>query len=177
MRRIRATAIVLTGALSIFATLPVAHAAADVAPVSDEFNAGSLDTSLWTVQSPLGDASVVDERHRSAARPFRAGRQHDLWPGSENALRVVQTISNGNFEVATKFDSMGSGAATRTRASSSQQNASTFLRFDVYSTGSGVTVFSAASISGATRDGGDSADGRRARVHRCWLRVNATGST
>ncbi len=171
MGRIRATAIVLTGALSIFATLPVARAAADVAPVSDEFNGASLGAP-WAVENPLGDASV-SMSGTDLELTVPGGAVHDLWPGSEDALRVVQPISNGNFEVETKFDSMGSGQY-QDQGIVVEQNSSTFLRFDVYSSGTGVTVF-AASISGSTPSTKISEMVDNAQ-QPFWLRVKRTGS-
>ncbi len=174
MLKARATAIALTGALTVFAFLPMAHsAAAGSGLVSDEFNGSSLDSAHWTVQNPVGDGSVSEtggELHLTVP----SGHQHDLWPGSEGAVRVLQPVSNGNFEVETKFDSMGTGQY-QDQGIVVQQNTSTLLRFDVYSQGSGVTVF-AASINGTTPTTKISEMVDNA-TQPFWLRVKRTGST
>ncbi len=145
-------------------------------PVSDDFRGTSLNRSLWQVQGGgAGTATSVSGGTLNLTVP--SGSQHDLFPGSENALRVVQTISNGNFEVESKFNTLGNATPGNFQDEGIviQQNSSTFLRFDMYSDGSSIIVFSAAaSGTAATQEVKQPVSSPTAPV---WLRVRRTGPT
>ncbi len=180
MLKVRATAIALTGAMVAFALLPMAHAAAAAggSPVSDEFNAGTVPASPWVVQGAVGGSSAsVSGGDLRMTVP--SGSQHDLFPGSEGALRVVQPIANRNLAVEAKFDTIGSLAIGLGNFQDEgivvQQSASTFLRFDVYSDGSSTIVFSAsANGASAIQEIKQTVTGLTAPI---LLRVQRVGST
>lgn len=178
MLKVRATAIALTGALTVFAFLPMAHAAAAAAaPISDEFNGASLG-SPWVVQNG-GNGAAASVSGGELRMTVPSGSQHDLYPGSEGALKVVQPIANRNFAVEAKFDSLGSlgiGAGNfQDEGIVVQQSSSTFLRFDVYSDGTSTIVFSAsANGSSATQEVKQTVAGLSAPI---WLRVQRVGAT
>ncbi len=96
----------------------------------------------------MGNGSVSVNGH-ALVLSVPAGSAHDMWSGGLNALRVVQPVANADFEVETKFESMGS-AQYQDEGIVVEQDASTVLRFDVFSTGSSMIVF-AASIVGWRR--------------------------
>ena len=93
-----------------FTTMPVVN----ITPiVSDDFNNLSLNTSLWTVVNPKGDAAITiigngtSDALLSIAVP--GGKEHDVWNGNY-APRVMQSVSNTNFEIELKFQSQPTSA-------------------------------------------------------------------
>src|SRR6266536_1905275 len=79
----------------------------NAAPVSDDFNASGLDTSLWTVVAPAGGTVTVSNGHADLVVP--GGGNHDGFAGGNNSVRILQAITNADFAVAAKFDSIVTG--------------------------------------------------------------------
>jgi len=76
------------------------------APVTDDFNLSSLNTSLWTFVNPVGDGSFSLTGTQLKLN-VPAGANHDpAFCGADNAVRVVQSIANADFLVTVKFDSI-----------------------------------------------------------------------
>ncbi|RJQ14299.1 MAG: hypothetical protein C4560_12655, partial [Nitrospiraceae bacterium] len=73
-------------------------------PASDDFNSGVLDEDLWSFVNPRGDASVTMTGSQ-AAISVPAGVSHDVWYGGNYAPRIMQAVSNVDFEIEVKFDS------------------------------------------------------------------------
>ncbi len=73
------------------------------APVSDEFNAGSLNTAMWQVSAPVGGSAAVSNGELVLTVP--GGSNHDAEVPALDAVQVIQPISNTNFDVAVKIDS------------------------------------------------------------------------
>jgi regulation of enolase protein 1 (concanavalin A-like superfamily) len=97
-----------------------------------------------------------------------------MWSDGLNGLRVVQTVSNADFEVESKFDSLGT-SAFQDEGIVVEQDASTVLRFDVYNAGGSIILF-AASVSGATASV-KVAQTLGAATAPFWMRVKRTGSS
>ena len=120
------------------------------AVVSDDFSTSSLNTSLWRIHDPLGDAVVslvgtgTGDARLGIAVP--AGASHDLWT-TDTAPRLLQAVSNNDFKVELKFDSpltqkyQGEGLIV-------QQDDNTWLRFDLYSNGTTIYAYSASKSGG-----------------------------
>jgi hypothetical protein len=79
------------------------------APVSDEFNAASLNTAVWQVSAPVGGSATVSNGELVLTVP--GGSNHDADKPALDAVQVVQPISNVNFDVAVKIDSTLSAAS------------------------------------------------------------------
>ena len=73
------------------------------APASDEFNAASLNGALWQVAAPVGGSAAVLNGELVINVP--AGSNHDAYVPALNAIQVIQSNSNTNFDVALKIDS------------------------------------------------------------------------
>lgn len=120
-------------------------------PLSDDFSNRQL-TPTWQVFDPIGDGAVALAGHGTADAWLELsvpeGTAHDPWVGGNNSLRVMQPVADDDFQVEVKFESMPS-ARNQNQGLLVEQSAGTFLRFDVYSTGSAVNLFA------ATIDGGD----------------------
>ncbi len=78
------------------------------APVSDEFNAASLNTALWQVRAPVGGSAALSNGELVITVP--GGSNHDAFKPALDAVQVVQTISNVDFDVAVKIDSTLKGS-------------------------------------------------------------------
>jgi regulation of enolase protein 1 (concanavalin A-like superfamily) len=119
--------------------------------LSDDFHTGVLDTQLWEVVDPQGDGTVELVGAGTADAQLRlsvpAGTTHDAWT-SNTTLRAMQPAADGDFEIEVKFESeptqqyQGQGLLV-------EQDPSNYVRFDVYSDGSTLKVFSATFNNGA----------------------------
>jgi hypothetical protein len=116
-------------------------------PVSDNFDSASLNTNVWTFVSPLGDG-VVTMNGSAATLNVPYGRVHDDWTNGNNTVRLMQNISNSDFQVQVKFQS-DVELGNQDEGILVQQDAGDFLRFDVFCDGTNVRLF-AASIQGGS---------------------------
>jgi uncharacterized repeat protein (TIGR01451 family) len=116
------------------------------APVSDDFHSSSLNTSIWTFVNPLGDASYQMTGSNILLK-VPAGTAHDLWIGGDNAVRIVQPATNSNFQLETKFES-AVAQQYQIEGILVEQDASNYLRFDVYFDGTSPWLYSAAIVNG-----------------------------
>lgn len=115
-------------------------------PVSDEFHAGALNTSLWTFVNPLGDGTVT-VNGTNALISLPAGASHDVWVDGNNAPRIMQTTSNIAFEVEVKFDSMVA-ADHQLQGVIVEQDSANFIRFGIYYDGTSAHLFAATFVGG-----------------------------
>lgn len=113
---------------------------------SDDFNTTALNTGIWTVTDPIGDGSASVVGAGTADAQLRlsvpGGRQHNVWNSANNFLRVTQSAADENFEIEVKFDSVPQQKYQMQGILVEQDN-SNFLRFDVYSNGTNLSVFAA----------------------------------
>jgi hypothetical protein len=163
-------------ATSTAATLTVSSAPPPSGIVSDDFHTGALNTSLWTVTNPRNDATVtltgagtVNAR-LSIAVP--AGVAHDVWSDGNNAPRVMQAVTNTDFEAQVKFDGAMS-AEYQLQGIQVQQSASTYLRFDFVRDATGIRFFAA---SFANNTPTIRADVRITAATPLYLRVKRVGT-
>ena len=159
--------------LSIFTFFLYPHVAKAADPVfsSDDFNACSLNTGLWTFTDPLSDATVeATGYHVEISVP--AGNSHDPWVVN-NAARIMQPADNTDFEIEVKFDSALSDAYQE-QGIFVEEDSNRFLRFDFYSDGSNTSIF-AASFSGGSGLGQINSVIAGTNVAPMWLRVKREG--
>jgi regulation of enolase protein 1 (concanavalin A-like superfamily) len=142
------------------------------APVSDDFNGSSLNTSLWTVSAPAGGTVSVSNGHAQLAVP--GGSNHDAFIGGNNSVRILQTISNANFDVAAKFDS-SLGHQYEGEGILVVQDSGTYLRFELASNGS-QTFITANLDSGGSQTQKISVNAP-AFNPSVWMRVTRSGNT
>ncbi len=140
-------------------------------PISDDFNASTLNTALWTATTPGGGSVTVSNGHANLGAP--AGSNHDPLVGGNNSVRILQTIANSDFDVTAKFDSAptqqyeGEGILV-------QQDSGTYLRLEFSSDGN-TTVVSGNYISAGSQQGlGQLAIGSVSAP--LWLRVQRSGN-
>ncbi len=145
------------------------------APVADDFNGSSLNTSLWTVQAPVGGSAAVSNGHLVITVP--GGSNHDAVNPALDAVQVVQPVSNANFDVNVKIDS--------TLAASGQYSgdgilvegdAHNYIRYGVGANGSSVGLGANTIIAG-TESTAFQLSPFSAYAVPTYLRLNRTGST
>jgi uncharacterized repeat protein (TIGR01451 family) len=115
-------------------------------PISDNFNATELNTGRWTFVNPGGDGSYsLNGSHLLLSVP--AGSNHDpVFGGVNYATRVVQSVSNGDFAVGVKFDSVPS-LQYQFEGILVEQDSSNYLRLEFGSTGSSLIVHASRILS------------------------------
>jgi lysophospholipase L1-like esterase len=141
-------------------------------PVSDDFTSTGLNTDLWTVEAPPDATVTVASGHSILSLP--GGVNHDAFVGGNNSVRILQPVSNVDFDVAAKFDTVLS-AAYQGQGILVQQDAGTYLRFEVGS--NGAELF----LSGASVSGGTETNHFSTPLHgvdsSLWLEVKRSGDT
>jgi len=145
---------------------------------SDDFNACVIDTSIWTLVDPLGDASFVVRGAGSGDATLEigvpAGVEHE--PGTTNfAPRVVQPAADADLEVEVRFVSDVTELYQEQGIVVEGTNGE-YLRFDFFSDGTERFLFAAAFTPTSTTwfgtqqipEGGDGLYMRIARQGDVW---------
>jgi regulation of enolase protein 1 (concanavalin A-like superfamily) len=115
-------------------------------PVSDDFNACALDTSLWKVVNPVGDGTVqVNGQQLLLQLP--AGLSHNIWLEGNRSLRIMQPTEDENFEIVAKFDSKVL-LRYQMQGFLVEQDDKNFLRFEVHHDGSAIDLYAATFTNG-----------------------------
>ena len=115
--------------------------------VSDNLDEPALNTSLWTIENPLGDGTVV-MTGTGADLNVPMGRSHDLWTSGANAVRIMQPVANSDFSVDARFQSAVE-VGNQDEGIMVEQDSTDFLRFDVLFSGTAGPELFAAGISGS----------------------------
>ena len=143
------------------------------APVSDDFFSSTLNSSLWTFVNPLGDGSYqMTGTHLQLSVP--AGAAHDAWTSGNNTVRMVQNVSDVDFQAEAKFDS-AVAQPYQIQGILVEQDTSNYLRFDVYRDATSVQIFSAAIVSGTP--GVKLGNPIPSSGPPVWLRVQRSGTS
>jgi Chitobiase/beta-hexosaminidase C-terminal domain/Beta xylosidase C-terminal Concanavalin A-like domain/FG-GAP-like repeat len=145
------------------------------APVADDFNGTSLNTSLWTVVAPVGGSATVSNGHLVIAVP--AGSNHDAANPALDALQVVQQIGNTDFDVNLKIDStLAASAQYSGDGIMVEGDAHNYIRFELGASGSSVQL-SANTIAAGTETTAFQLSPFSAYTVPTYLRLNRTGSS
>jgi hypothetical protein len=142
--------------------------------VSDQFDGGTLNTSVWTFSDPVGDSQLF-MTGTEAQISVPAGSSHDLWQGQNRAPRIMQAANNTDFEIEVKFNSnvVGRNEMQGVLVESDAQN---FIRFDFYSDGTSIRVFAASFLNGVPTIRRNVAVGTVPSVAPLYLRVQRIGN-
>jgi hypothetical protein len=97
--------------------------------VSDNLDEPALNTSLWTIENPAGDGSVV-MNGSGVNLSVPMGKNHDLTTSGDNAVRIMQPVSNSDFSVDVRFQSAVE-IGNQDEGILVEQDSGDFLRFDV----------------------------------------------
>lgn len=139
---------------------------------SDDFSGTNLNFQLWSIQDPVGGAgfSIVDNE---LAISIPGGINHDVWSTGNDSARVMQVTDNVDFEIEVKFSSH----LTRQYQMQGilvEQDGNKFLRFDFYSDGENVRIFSAVFTDGLPSNIYDSII--NPGIGATYMRVTRTGN-
>ena len=117
-------------------------------PVSDDFHAPTLKSDLWKFVNPVGDGSYsLTGTNLLLTAP--AGKRHDPSDGGlNNSVRIMQSVSNADFTVEAKFDSLPT-LMYQMEGILVQQDVSNYLRLEI-SSNSTSRHLSASSVIGGT---------------------------
>jgi len=116
------------------------------APVSDQFNESTLNTSLWFVRTPAGGAAVVSGGELVLTVP--GGSNHQAFTPLDS-VRVVQPVGNSNFDVAIKIDSQLQASASQTsQGLLVGGDGSDYIFYEVYSDGTDIDLLAVSVDSG-----------------------------
>jgi len=120
--------------------------------VSDDFQAATLDTGLWTIVDPVGDGTVeITGAGTADARlllSVPAGTNHDIWTAGNRSLRVMQAAANEDFEIAVKFESEPT-QKHQMQGLLIEQDAGNFVRVDFVSDGSTLRLYAIRFVAGS----------------------------
>lgn len=102
---------------------------------SDDFSSCVLDTSVWSYINPKND-SPLTLTGAGAQIAVPAGSSHDLWKQGLQAPRLMQFVTDEDFDVEVKFDSLVT-KKTQSMGILIQQDPANWLRFNVQNDGPG----------------------------------------
>lgn len=115
------------------------------APVSDEFNVGSVKPQ-WAFVNPVGDGSYsVEAGQLELFVP--GGLDHDIWVDGDAAVRLMQPAGDLDLEVEAGFHSPVA-AQYQIQGILVEQDPLDFLRIDMHHNGDGPEAFVAAFTGG-----------------------------
>ncbi|MEM9565487.1 MAG: hypothetical protein AAGA93_22885, partial [Actinomycetota bacterium] len=107
-------------------------------PFSDNFDGAALD-ARWFLDDPRGDSSwLLDGDLLTLSVP--AGVRHDLTPNNNGALRLLQAVPDGDFEVITAFESPVN-FNFQLQGIVFEQDDDNLIRFDLSNDGTGTNAY------------------------------------
>lgn len=142
-------------------------------PISDDFSDPNRTSTTWRKSHPalithdgLGTSDAVIKFTLGATA-------HDMWGNEFNAPRLLQSITNGNFEVVAKFETVPT-STYQWQGILVRESATSWIRFDILRDNYGLKFFA------ATLNGTNSTE----RIHTSitlssslvWMKINRTGN-
>lgn len=114
---------------------------------SDDFNSPTLNTGIWTVVDPLGDA-VVTMTGSQAEISLPAGVAHDVWVGIDTVARLLQPVPDDDFEIEVKFDRPVTSAFQQ-QGLLLEEDPNDLLRLEFHHDGGATRLFAASITAGS----------------------------
>jgi regulation of enolase protein 1 (concanavalin A-like superfamily) len=140
-------------------------------PVSDDFHSTVLNSSVWSFVAPCCGFLQMDGTDAHLIVP--SSTSHDVWTAGNQSVRLMQPISNFDFDVEVKFDS----AVTQQYQEQGiivEQDSKNFLRFGIFSDGRATFLFAASFDDGTPTTRNNTPISGGAPI---WMRVKRSGST
>jgi len=113
--------------------------ACPAAPGSDDFSGASLN-ARWAEIDPAGDGQV-SQTGGLLHLAVPAGARHDVSAGNTDALRVMQPVSNADFQVEARFESVVNFRSQMQGLLFEAAGASDLVRFDISHDGTATKAF------------------------------------
>lgn len=160
-----------SGAMYVLMALGVMlRADSGLAQVSDDFSGSDSIESAWSLVDPAGDSEWF-MRSGWLTISIPGEKDHDLRPGVNRTPRLLQDVSDGDFGIEAKFESLPT-EHFQIQGLVAETDPSNFLYLDIRRKGSAVKVACASVTGGATRIQGEiDFDGQGPT----WLRLVRTG--
>ncbi|GAB5373576.1 MAG: hypothetical protein AcusKO_00380 [Acuticoccus sp.] len=114
---------------------------------SDDFSGAALGT-MWSLEGPASDAALETtgaDHHLTLSVPEG---NYNIW-GNNRSARLLQDTPDGDFQLTTKFLSEPT-ERYQMQGILIEQDANDWLRFDLYSDGNRLRVYSATTTDGAS---------------------------
>jgi hypothetical protein len=113
---------------------------------SDDFISPTLNTSLWGIVNPKSDATFTITGNGTPGAVLSiavpANTSHDVWKDGNNAPRIMQSVSDADFEVEAKFDSRVN-KQYQMQGIIIEQDSRNFIRLGVHWDGSNTRIYAA----------------------------------
>lgn len=146
-------------------------------PVSDDFRTGVLNTALWAFVNPLADGSfslTTNGADKVLNLILPSGNNHDVWTGGDQAIRIMQAVSNVDFEIEVKWMTLPS-VASQLQGIIVEESPGNYLRFDIFHDGTSPRILAASFVSNSpTIETNTALPGVGAPV---WMRVKRVMNT
>ncbi len=143
--------------------------------LSDDFNDFNLNTNIWTLIDPVGDATLsftgTNTPDAWLNLGVSEGVNHDVWQQGNFAPRVMQSANDTDFEIEVKFENQLNGT-NQLYGILIEESEGNFLRFDFYSSGNDVNIFSAVFVNGTP---GNTSNVGIAAGAPLWMRITRSG--
>ncbi|MGH1349917.1 MAG: Ig-like domain-containing protein, partial [Methyloligellaceae bacterium] len=115
--------------------------------ISDDFSGASLDPR-WSLEGPGGSVDVATSGAESYMELVVPTGTFNAWK-TNTAVRAIQDITDGDFGVEARFLSNPTGDY-QNHGILIEQDATNFIRFDVYHDGSALHLFGATTANGTS---------------------------
>lgn len=118
--------------------------------VSDDFSAPAINTGLWTLVNPAGDAAFALSGTNTADAWLNiivpGGNSHQPWTTGNGSPRAIQPAGAGDFSVEAKFESP---LTQRYQLQGIQvlRHDSTYMRFEFFSDAASTRAFAATLVN------------------------------
>lgn len=114
--------------------------------ILDDFDTSSLNTTLWDIIDPVGDSTFTMVNTGTSNASLRimipSGISHDVWGEGNFAPRIMQKLSDSDFEMEAKFQSQMS-LKYQMQGMIVQQDNENFIRFDIFRDATSTRIFAA----------------------------------
>lgn len=117
-------------------------------PISDNFDSPALNNTLWSFVNPAGDGTL-NLNGSGVVLQVPQGARHDAGPAGNGTVRLMQPVSNVDFEVEVRFQSSVM-FRTQRQGIIVEQDPDNFLRFDVSNDGTTSRLTAYSFIAGST---------------------------
>ena len=142
------------------------------AQISDDFSSLELDPATWSFVDPAGDCSYgVLNGWLTISLPADSG--HDPRGNPNRAVRLLQDVADGDFEIEAKFQSVPR-EGYQIQGLLAETNSTSFLRLDYCQAGLDLMITCATVTGGITRIRGEF---NITAGSALWLRLGRSGDT
>ena len=155
------------------ATFSTAPCLLSGAPVSDNFDSALLSPLLWKFVNPLGDGYLA-MNGSSVLLTVPAGTPHDVGTAGDQSVRIMQSVSNVDFEIEVKYESAVM-LKTQMQGITVEQDGNNLIHFDVRYDGVTARVHAVSFLGGTAVVAADVPIASTGAP--IWLRLSRKGDT